>query len=375
MAVAIRTATRIQDQDDAPALGAGQNGYALTWDNATGAFVAGERDIVLRALNNVRSVVEFTTPGALVEAPWVLGTITVDPLAHDNVLYAGYNARRNNATGVWERQQANEHCIVLAVESRFHTTDPENNRGKLEWYMRIDPALTGTPNFTAQPFAMTYNYDTPGSAWWFGEAANAAASTVNLYGATLIQGNSVMLKNAAGTKSIWSVDQNGAATFGDPADAGTNEFIYNGSLNVHNARLLRLRGGTNQRYRMTLNMSDNGGGTLSVYDEGATVHLPFSLTYGEYAIFNANISYGRHQFDINGTRRVVINSTGIGINTTFPASAIDLDAGAMTMKEMSAPGAPAANSAVIYVVDNGSDKTQLMVRFASGAAQQIAIEP
>lgn len=40
MAVAIRAITRVQDADDAPALGAGQQGYALTWNNATGAFVA-----------------------------------------------------------------------------------------------------------------------------------------------------------------------------------------------------------------------------------------------------------------------------------------------------------------------------------------------
>lgn len=40
MSVAIRTITRLQDADDAPALGAGQDGYALTWDNASGAFVA-----------------------------------------------------------------------------------------------------------------------------------------------------------------------------------------------------------------------------------------------------------------------------------------------------------------------------------------------
>lgn len=31
---------RIQDQDDAPTLGAGQDGYALTWDNSSSAFVA-----------------------------------------------------------------------------------------------------------------------------------------------------------------------------------------------------------------------------------------------------------------------------------------------------------------------------------------------
>jgi len=40
MSVAIRTITRLQDADDAPSLGAGQDGYALTWDNGSGAFVA-----------------------------------------------------------------------------------------------------------------------------------------------------------------------------------------------------------------------------------------------------------------------------------------------------------------------------------------------
>ena len=43
--------------------------------------------------------------------------------------------------------------------------------------------------------------------------------------------------------------------------------------------------------------------------------------------------------------------------------------------EMSAPSAPAANGARIYTEDNGSGKTRLMVRFQSGAAQQLAIEP
>lgn len=45
------------------------------------------------------------------------------------------------------------------------------------------------------------------------------------------------------------------------------------------------------------------------------------------------------------------------------------------LTEMTAPGAGAANTARIYAVDNGAGKTQLMVVFASGSAQQIAIEP
>jgi hypothetical protein len=43
--------------------------------------------------------------------------------------------------------------------------------------------------------------------------------------------------------------------------------------------------------------------------------------------------------------------------------------------EQSAPAAPAANGYRIFAQDNGAGKTQLMVRFASGASQQIAIEP
>jgi hypothetical protein len=47
----------------------------------------------------------------------------------------------------------------------------------------------------------------------------------------------------------------------------------------------------------------------------------------------------------------------------------------MQMTEMTAPAAPAANSVRIYAEDNGSGKTRLMARFATGAAQQLAIEP
>ncbi len=48
---------------------------------------------------------------------------------------------------------------------------------------------------------------------------------------------------------------------------------------------------------------------------------------------------------------------------------------ALQFSEQTAPAAPAANSVRIYAMDNGSGKTQLMALFASGAAQQIAIQP
>jgi hypothetical protein len=45
------------------------------------------------------------------------------------------------------------------------------------------------------------------------------------------------------------------------------------------------------------------------------------------------------------------------------------------LREMTAPDAPAANGVRLYAEDNGSGKTRLMARFATGAAQQLAIEP
>ena len=49
--------------------------------------------------------------------------------------------------------------------------------------------------------------------------------------------------------------------------------------------------------------------------------------------------------------------------------------GALSFIEQTAPAAPATNGVYIYAEDNGSGKTRLMALFATGAAQQIAIEP
>lgn len=49
--------------------------------------------------------------------------------------------------------------------------------------------------------------------------------------------------------------------------------------------------------------------------------------------------------------------------------------GSLEMQEVTAPSAGATNIVRIYAEDNGAGKTRLMALFATGAAQQIAIEP
>ena len=71
---------------------------------------------------------------------------------------------------------------------------------------------------------------------------------------------------------------------------------------------------------------------------------------------------------------VLIGSTtdnGAKLQVAGSISATDYIAGA----EQTPPSAPAANGYRIFAQDNGAGKTQLMVIFATGAAQQIAIEP
>jgi len=97
--------------------------------------------------------------------------------------------------------------------------------------------------------------------------------------------------------------------------------------------------------------------------------LTNSMILGTLTAFPVHIATG-------GSTKLTILATGeIGIGTNTPDSKLDIGDGAITLKEMTAPGAPVANNAVIFLEDNGSGKSRLMIRFSSGAAQQIAIQP
>lgn len=76
-----------------------------------------------------------------------------------------------------------------------------------------------------------------------------------------------------------------------------------------------------------------------------------------------------------GSTVALLNATGfIASGLTVGATSVSQVAGALVMKEIAAPGNPAADEATVFLQDNGAGKTQLMVKFNTGAAIQIAIQ-
>jgi hypothetical protein len=104
---------------------------------------------------------------------------------------------------------------------------------------------------------------------------------------------------------------------------------------------------------------------------------------GVVRAFRTQISSGTNKWNayLDGTAQNYLRGNlGIGSGKSAPAEALDIAGnqaltGFVQFTEMTAPAAGASNTARLFVEDNGAGKTRLMVQFASGAAQQIAIEP
>jgi hypothetical protein len=115
---------------------------------------------------------------------------------------------------------------------------------------------------------------------------------------------------------------------------------------------------------------------------GATQTFAVGTAGTDFAIVSAGST---HTFNIpsasGANRGLVTNGVQtIGGPKTFSGSVLigastSSATGCITMKEVAAPGAPAADEVYIYAQDNGGGKTQLMALFSSGAAQQIALQP
>ncbi len=75
-------------------------------------------------------------------------------------------------------------------------------------------------------------------------------------------------------------------------------------------------------------------------------------------------------------RSTPVNATRLShLETQADEVLAEISSAGLVMVERVAPDAPAANAAHLFVRDNGSGKTQLCVRFASGAIQVVSTQP
>lgn len=155
------------------------------------------------------------------------------------------------------------------------------------------------------------------------------------------------------------------------------------------ANTLALRNGVNaQAFRVYNTFTD-----ASNYERGVMAWSSNILQIGTQAAGtgtarSVQVVAGTTSFFFNSDEVAVFPTTGsVQFNGRFRFSSPALgivrltehngaNAGALELPEWAAaPAAPAANNVRIYAEDNGAGKTRLMARFATGAAQQIAIEP
>ena len=123
---------------------------------------------------------------------------------------------------------------------------------------------------------------------------------------------------------------------------------------------------------------NNGSNTFVVRQDGPS-DFKLAGLYGELGEIRA-LHNGVSSFVMSPV--ALIASVDAGESSTLSvAGGLTFTSGmtfgptSITGREISAPSAPAANQYILFAQDNGAGKTQLMVRFATGAAQQLAIEP
>lgn len=147
-----------------------------------------------------------------------------------------------------------------------------------------------------------------------------------------------VLGGAAGSTNLFSVSKAGAIS--SPYFTTTASGIYPGAGAGTDVRLI-------------------GGSLNSIYLATGALHIATGgsdIAIGKVSDLNTGIR-------VNGTSGLLTAQNNFNL--------VGYQEGA----EMTAPSAPSANRYRLFAQDNGAGKTQLMVIFASGAAQQVAIEP
>lgn len=240
-----------------------------------------------------------------------------------------YSALRTQVSGVIE-QRNGVNAQTLRVYNTF--TDASNyERGRFAWVSNV----------------LTIGTENAGT----GLARNL---TIESAGGGISFSSSVSIQ----------LQVNGRAFISHAAGASTLNFggVTAGPANIDTIAIF-----TNNAQRWTFNNSGHFVAfTDNAYDIGSIAsNRPRSI------YLSANVQAGSGG-EIYWANRSSLTSPSNGILRLSDNAGAG---GSFELQEMTAPAAPATNFVRIYAEDNGSGKTRLMALFATGAAQQIAIEP
>ena len=177
----------------------------------------------------------------------------------------------------------------------------------------------------------------------------------------------------------------GSALPSNVTSASLNSITPSGDLlDVQGSVWAKLTGAQNTTFRglrfgVVGSVNVYGGSEMNL-DSGEVRHTAGYAGYGGYHTWYANGNLkatlndtGLYLYD---TQTITANSASAALNLTQSGAGPSINTNSFIQgAEQTAPSAPAANGYRIFAQDNGAGKTQLMVIFATGAAQQIAIEP
>lgn len=211
-----------------------------------------------------------------------------------------------------------------------------------------------------------------------GLAGVVALATPASDGGLIKSGTGVLTLSSGGTYTL-TVPATGTAALLETAN------VFTDNQTIQKTRPVLVVDGGDRPGRFAQFADGNAHQTVNISFDGSNWNLDDTSYPGgvfSYADGNSNIlmqlrytTAGTNPRTLTEVMRVNITGNVLVGTTTDRGYRLDLDTGAMRMAEMSAPSAPAANGVVVYAQDNGAGKTQLMALFASGAAQQIAIQP
>lgn len=223
---------------------------------------------------------------------------------------------------------------------------------------------------------------------------NAAAYTKILYnqfdgpttGVNIASGDETFM--IANTGSGFVVIDSGTNTFN--IDPFNGRFYDKGGLivggsnaptNVIPLRISLPAGHATNSFSVT---SSAGTTLFSVNQSGAVTGVTLNTT-GSISQTNTNGNSVLHSIDNTGTAATVLAKwkqasaqTANVLEVRNTSDVIEFriaPKGFLEFLEQTDPAAPASNRAVLYSRDNGSGKTQLCVRFPTGAVQVLATEP